>query len=76
MGTFYTRAPEVETGKYKLNADIYSIGVVFYIMITSGLSIPMRGLQAKNLDLNNFEIYLKSEQKAPPEVTLFLKKCL
>lgn len=73
MGTYYTRAPEVETGKYKLNvilyfsqADIYSLGVVFYIMITAGLSIHMRGMQAKNLDLNNFEVYLKSEKKAPP----------
>lgn len=45
-------------------------------MITPKFDIPVRGIQAKNLDLNNLEIYLKSEQKAPPEVTLFLKKCL
>jgi len=37
VGTAFTMAPEVRTGDYGNQADIYSMGCIFYQMITKEL---------------------------------------
>lgn len=79
LGTPYYMAPEqIEGGKITPQTDIFSLGVVFYQLLTS--QIPFKGDSlietAHRIVKGNYISPLKINPLVPPEIGLVVKRCL
>jgi calcium-dependent protein kinase len=78
IGTVYTMAREVMTGKYNEKADIWSVGVMMYMMLS--LTKPFYGKDKKDVAekimIGNFKFYSPKWEKMSSSSRNFIKKLI
>ena len=78
VGTPYYMSPEMLEGKYYFKSDMWSIGVILYILVTG--KQPFRGKDKetvfKKISEGNYDINSLNECNCSNELKDFIKKCL
>ena len=73
-GTRKYMAPEQYDGEYDYRVDLYSLGLVFYEMLTG--RFPFRGRNHDEIKIKKLDAEFEFDQEVPGELHSFLRKVL
>jgi len=78
IGSPFYIAPEVIAQKYNKNIDMWSLGVVLYIMVSGKVPFPGKNEQEiiKNVMKGEYHFNYESFKKVSPDCKDLIQKCL